>query len=182
MFKEGLRDAGIKVGGKVKVDEVPRKLRDAPELGTYESETIASLAAATNKPSNNFYAEMLLKRLAATPEHQGTTRRGTKIVERFARRLGSGVEAKDGSGLTNSNKSSPRDVVALLDAVRDEKGIGNAFVDSLAQAGKEGTLDDRMQRNRRRRPLPRQDRARSTASPTSPATAAPASTSSPSPC
>jgi D-alanyl-D-alanine carboxypeptidase/D-alanyl-D-alanine-endopeptidase (penicillin-binding protein 4) len=143
-FKEGLRDAGIKVGGKVKVDELPGKLKGTPEVGVYESETIASLAAATNKPSNNFYAEMLLKRLAATPKRQGTTRRGTKIVERFAHRLGSDVNAKDGSGLTNSNKSSPRDIVALLDAVRDEKGIGNAFVDSLAVAGKEGTLDDRM--------------------------------------
>ena len=143
-FKEGLRDAGIKVGGKVKVDELPGKLKGSPEIGVYESETIASLAAATNKPSNNFYAEMLLKRLAATPKRQGTTRRGTKIVERFAHRLGSDVDAKDGSGLTNSNKSSPRDIVALLDAVRDERGIGNAFVDSLAVAGKEGTLDDRM--------------------------------------
>jgi D-alanyl-D-alanine carboxypeptidase/D-alanyl-D-alanine-endopeptidase (penicillin-binding protein 4) len=144
MFKDGLRDAGIKVGGKVKVDEVPKKLRSEDEIGTYESETIASLAAATNKPSNNFYAEMLLKRLAATPERQGSTRKGAKIVERFARRVGSGVDAKDGSGLTNSNKSSPRDVVALLEGVRDQKGIGKAFVDSLAVAGKEGTLDGRM--------------------------------------
>lgn len=144
-FREGLSDAGVKTDGKVKTATAPGKLRSTAEVGSYESEKITALAAATNKPSDNFLAEMLLKRLAASEGRQGTTKRGTAIVERYANELGSRVSAKDGSGLTDANKASPRDVVRLLSAVRADPETGNAFYDSLAVAGSEGTLDDRME-------------------------------------
>ena len=35
--------------------------------------------------------------------------------------------------------------MSLLDAVQRDEGIGDALFDSLAIAGKEGTLDDRME-------------------------------------
>lgn len=143
-FREALSDAGVKTDGKVKTAAAPGTLRSTPEIGVHESEKIAGLAAATNKPSDNFLAEMLLKRLAATDGKQGTTKRGAAIVERYAGELGSGVSAKDGSGLTDGNKASPRDVVRLLTAVRSDSETGDAFYDSLAVAGSEGTLDDRM--------------------------------------
>ena len=143
-FRARLLDVGVKIGGKVKVGSVPRKLRGTPALGEYESPTVASLVADTNKPSNNFYAEMLLKRLVATDGRQGTTEAGAKAVERFAKQLGSKVDARDGSGLTDANRASARDVVRLLAAVRDERGIGAPLFNSLAIAGKDGTLADRM--------------------------------------
>ncbi len=143
-FRDRLRSVGVKVGGKVKVDDLPKDLRGRQAIGSYGSPTIAQLAAATNKPSNNFFAEMLLKRLDASGGHRGTTRGGTKDVERYAKSVGSRVSARDGSGLTANNRSSPRDVVDLLSGVRREKGVGNALFDSLSIAGKDGTLASRM--------------------------------------
>ena len=65
------------------------------------------------------------------------------MVEDFARALGSGVHAVDGSGLTRSNRASPRQVVDLLLAMRDDPA-GDDFIQDLALTGKEGTVDDRM--------------------------------------
>jgi len=144
-FRDKLRRVGVRVGGRVKVGAVPRKLRGRDPIGEHESATIAELAAQTNKPSDNFYAEMLLKRIAAEKRRRGTTRGGARIVEGFARQLRSNVSAKDGSGLTASNRSSPRDVVKLLVNARREGDIAKPLFKSLAVAGKEGTLDDRMQ-------------------------------------
>ena len=144
-FRSALRRAGVRIKGKAKQGRLPGKLRGAPAMGEYRSPTIRSLVAATNKPSNNFFAEMLLKRLWAKPGRKGTTAGGVKAVERYARRLGSRVQARDGSGLTDGNRSSPRDIVRLLTAMLGNDEAGDAFYDSLARAGKEGTLDDRME-------------------------------------
>jgi len=87
---------------------------------------------------------MLLKRIAADSGRRGTTATGAKIVEGFARGLGSKVDARDGSGLTDRNRSSAKDIVRLLAAVRQEKGLRGPLFESLAIAGKDGTLADRM--------------------------------------
>ncbi len=143
-FRDALRGAGVKVGGKVKVRALPGKLRGSKEIGSWRSDPIATLVAATNKPSNNFYAEMLLKRLDAKRGHRGTTRGGAGDVERYARGLGAKVDARDGSGLTRHNRSSPRDIVRLLTAVRDRRGVGKPLFKSLSIAAKDGTLAGRM--------------------------------------
>lgn len=143
-FRDALRADGVKVGGKVEVKSLPDQLRKEDAVGSWESGTIAQLAAATNKPSNNFYAEMLLKRLDASDSHQGTTKGGTGDVERYVASLGSKVDARDGSGLTRHNRSSPEDVVALLAAARSEDDLRGPLFDSLSIAGQDGTLADRM--------------------------------------
>ncbi len=143
-FKQRLRKRGVKVGGRVKIAKAPKKLNGRGPIASVESPTIAAIVEATNKPSNNFYAEMLLKRLWATPNRRGTTRGGTKAVERFARSRHSRISQLDGSGLSDNNRSAPRDVVRLLVAMRAHRAHA-AFYDSLPIAGKEGTLDERME-------------------------------------
>ncbi|MCB0877097.1 MAG: D-alanyl-D-alanine carboxypeptidase/D-alanyl-D-alanine-endopeptidase [Solirubrobacterales bacterium] len=144
-FRSGLRDAGVRVGGKVKVDRIPAKLRKADAIAEYESPKLATLVRATNKDSINFYAEMLLKRLWATPGRKGTTNGGVKAVERFARSAGSKVKARDGSGLTSGNKASPRNVVRLLVAAQRDDELAKPLFKSLSIAGKDGTLANRME-------------------------------------
>jgi len=143
-FRDALRRERVKVGGKVKVSGIPGKLRKADPIGVHESDPMAKLAAATNKPSDNFYAEMLLKGVDAADGDKGTTRGGTKEIERYAKSVGSKVSAKDGSGLTASNKASPKAIVKLLAGTRRDGDVGDALYDSLAIAGQEGTLADRM--------------------------------------
>ena len=157
-FRDRLREVGVKIGGKVKVGSVPKKLRGTPALGEYESPTIAALVAATNKPSDNFYAEMLLKRLVATDKRQGTTEAGAKAVESFAKQLGSKVDARDGSGLTDANRASAKDVVRLLAAAQRREGDRRAPL-QLPRHRRQGRHPLRPhERHRRRRQLPRQDR------------------------
>jgi D-alanyl-D-alanine carboxypeptidase/D-alanyl-D-alanine-endopeptidase (penicillin-binding protein 4) len=102
------------------------------------------LAAITNKPSDNFFAEMILKDLALSAGRRGTTAAGAGLVTRFAGRLGARpTRLADGSGLSRANLASPARVVALLRAMqrRDEF---DEFYSSLSIAGRDGTLAPRM--------------------------------------
>ncbi len=143
-LKSALKKRGVKVTGGVRVGKTPRKAAGRRPLASVASPTIAAIAEATNKPSNNFYAEMLLKRLWATGDRRGTTRGGAKASERFARSLGAKIDQLDGSGLSDNNRAAPRSVVRLLATMLDHRA-GRAFYGSLPRAGKEGTLDERME-------------------------------------
>ena len=113
-------------------------------LATVESPTMARLAALTNKPSDNFFAEMLVKDLALQASGRGTTSGGASIAAGFARRLGGGPAGlADGSGLSRGNRASPLRVTKLLLALR-ERDEFPAFFDSLSVAGRDGTLGPRM--------------------------------------
>lgn len=138
-----LDEAGIRVEGELRVADTPNRIRDRRPLGLVHSPTVGSLIAATNKPSDNFLAEMLLKRLAAHPDGGGTTAAGARRAKRFANRLGSGVAMENGSGLSRLDRSTPRNVGRLLVAMARRRG-GPAFRGSLPLAGREGTLADRM--------------------------------------
>jgi serine-type D-Ala-D-Ala carboxypeptidase/endopeptidase (penicillin-binding protein 4) len=143
-FERRLRKSGVRVKGKVRVGEAPEALRAEEPIAAFDSPPLSGLIEETNHNSNNFFAEMLLKRISAASGKQGTTPNGARAVETFARTQGSKIDAKDGSGLTDGNRSSPRDVVRLLVAMhRGEER--KPFYGSLPQAGKEGTLDGRME-------------------------------------
>jgi D-alanyl-D-alanine carboxypeptidase/D-alanyl-D-alanine-endopeptidase (penicillin-binding protein 4) len=135
-----LRGAGVRLPRQVALARTPA---DAETIAVVRSPSIARLAEATNVPSNNFFAEMLIKLIGARFGGGGSTRAGTEIVERFAQSYGVGVQAVDGSGLTRSNSSSPGAVVKFLRAVRND-AIGDDFIQSLALTGREGTVASRM--------------------------------------
>ena len=105
---------------------------------------MAALIEETNVPSNNFFAEMLLKRLDAADGDRGSRRGGAADVERFANSVGVDVQAVDGSGLSRRNAVAPQEVVKLLTAMARDSENGQAFRNSLPIAGKEGTVADRM--------------------------------------
>jgi serine-type D-Ala-D-Ala carboxypeptidase/endopeptidase (penicillin-binding protein 4) len=117
----------------------------ATVMASVESPPMARLVALTNKPSDNFFAEMLLKGLGLQATGRGTTARGARVAAGFARGLGSGARLVDGSGLSYSNRATPFRVTRLLTAMmaRDEF---DDFRASLAVAGRDGTLAPRMRR------------------------------------
>ena len=137
---QSLRAAGVAIPTQVALGAVPA---DAEPVAFVRSPTMEELAEATNVPSNNFFAEMLVKLLGAGFGGAGTTGAGADVVERFARSHGSGVHAVDGSGLTRTNRASPRQVVALLRAMRASEVV-DPFTQGLALSGREGTVADRM--------------------------------------
>jgi D-alanyl-D-alanine carboxypeptidase/D-alanyl-D-alanine-endopeptidase (penicillin-binding protein 4) len=136
-----LRASGIAVPAQVARRAAPG---EAEAVAFVRSPTMEQLAEATNVPSNNFFAEMLLKLLGAGFGGRGTTSAGAAVVERFARGHGSGVHAVDGSGLTRTNRASPRQVVALLQAMRASAAV-DPFTQGLALSGREGTVANRME-------------------------------------
>jgi D-alanyl-D-alanine carboxypeptidase/D-alanyl-D-alanine-endopeptidase (penicillin-binding protein 4) len=115
-------------------------------LASVDSPPMETLVRLMNKASDNFFAEMLAKDLAMQANGQGTTSAGARLAAGFARRLGARARLVDGSGLSRGNRASPYRIVRLLTAMsqRDEY---EAFVDSLAIAGRDGTLKKRMRRS-----------------------------------
>jgi serine-type D-Ala-D-Ala carboxypeptidase/endopeptidase (penicillin-binding protein 4) len=135
-----LRGAGVSIPAPVALGKVPAR---ATKIGTIYSPTLTRIVDFTDVNSDNFFAEMLIKLIGAKLGGAGTTAAGAAVVARFARRLGSGVHAVDGSGLTRSGRASPRQVVSLLLAMREGQ-LGETFADDLALAGHTGTVAERM--------------------------------------
>jgi D-alanyl-D-alanine carboxypeptidase/D-alanyl-D-alanine-endopeptidase (penicillin-binding protein 4) len=143
VLKDDLDRRGIGVGGGVELGDAPGPVRDTEPLALVESPPVSTLIEETNHVSNNFFAEMLLKRLGATGGKQGTTKRGSHLVEDFMRTLGVEMNASDGSGLTRSNTAAPKEVGELLAAMLKQP-FAEAFFDSLPVVGQEGTVAARM--------------------------------------
>jgi D-alanyl-D-alanine carboxypeptidase/D-alanyl-D-alanine-endopeptidase (penicillin-binding protein 4) len=165
-----LEGKGINVKGK------PGR-RAAPDgaylIAEVRSPSARQLIRLTNKPSDNWFAEMLAKGLsvdlqsggparaasdpvAPTPTADdpdatradplpgpGSTAAGARAAARFARTLGAKPHLVDGSGMSRADKASPRSVALLLDGMRDRADF-QSFYDSLPIAGRDGTLEDRM--------------------------------------
>jgi D-alanyl-D-alanine carboxypeptidase/D-alanyl-D-alanine-endopeptidase (penicillin-binding protein 4) len=142
-------------------------------LAETRSPTVATLLRLQNKPSDNYFAEMLVKglpmaassggslrragakvpvtptpdapdaALAKRPAKTGTTAGGAGVAAAYARSLGVSVRLADGSGLSRSDKAAPREVVRLLNTLRRRRGF-SALYSSLPIAGRDGTLAGRM--------------------------------------
>jgi D-alanyl-D-alanine carboxypeptidase/D-alanyl-D-alanine-endopeptidase (penicillin-binding protein 4) len=144
-LKKALRKRGVAVDGRVGHADLSGRTLDRKPLAAVASPTVARLIDETNVPSNNFFAEMLLKRLAAEGGKRGTRIGGARAVERFAHSVGTDVQAVDGSGLSRRNAVSPQEVGKLLVAMARDPENGPAFRRSLPVAGQEGTVADRME-------------------------------------
>jgi D-alanyl-D-alanine carboxypeptidase/D-alanyl-D-alanine-endopeptidase (penicillin-binding protein 4) len=143
-----LRADGIGVAGAARAGAAPP---GAPEVAFVDSPPIADLIRLTNVPSDNFYAEMLLKDLGAAFGGAGTTPAGAAVVRGQLAALGVRPQVVDGSGLSRADLTSPRQVVDLLAAMHAQP-LGPIFEGSLAVAGRTGTVSRRM------RGTPAQDR------------------------
>jgi serine-type D-Ala-D-Ala carboxypeptidase/endopeptidase (penicillin-binding protein 4) len=140
---DALRKRGIAVKGGPTAGRAPS---DADVLAAVESPPMSRLIALTNKPSDNYFAEMLAKALAFQASGRGTTAGGAKIAATFAKRLGGRpVRLVDGSGLSRGNRASPYRIVRLLLALRKRDDFPT-FLRSLSIAGRDGTLGPRMRR------------------------------------
>ncbi|MBS1881071.1 MAG: D-alanyl-D-alanine carboxypeptidase/D-alanyl-D-alanine-endopeptidase [Actinobacteria bacterium] len=136
-----LRAKGIRVPARVAVARTPAS---AKQVAIVKSPPLTKIVNTTDVYSDNFFAEMLIKLLGARFGGAGTTAAGATVVSAFARSLGSGVHAVDGSGLTRTNTATPEQVVDLLVGMQSNP-VGPEFIQDLALSGEEGTVDERMQ-------------------------------------
>ncbi len=141
-FAAQLRVAGIRSATKPRAGAAPA---GAGEIASLASMPVRELIRFINVPSNNFAAEMLLKALGDRYRDSGTTRSGATVVRESMLALGARAQVADGSGLSRSDRTSPRDVVRLLERM-DDPDVATAFRASLAVAGRTGTVKRRMRR------------------------------------
>jgi D-alanyl-D-alanine carboxypeptidase/D-alanyl-D-alanine-endopeptidase (penicillin-binding protein 4) len=115
---------------------------DAQELASVDSPTMATLVRLTLVPSDNLFAELLLKDVGARFGGAGSTAAGVRVVKRTLAPYGVHPRIFDGSGLSRTDRTTPRQVVTLLSALRGNAALRAA----LPVAGRSGTLVDRMRR------------------------------------
>lgn len=135
-----LRARGIQVSGPAGEARTPAGARELVRANSLPMSTISRL---TNRPSDNYLAEMLIKAMGASFGGSGTTPSGARVVSSHLRGMGIGARVVDGSGLSRLNRASPRQLVNLLTAM-DRSSVAGPFRDSLAVAGRSGTLASRM--------------------------------------
>jgi D-alanyl-D-alanine carboxypeptidase/D-alanyl-D-alanine-endopeptidase (penicillin-binding protein 4) len=141
---DALEARGITIKGRPAARKTPGGL---DVLASVDSPPMARIIQLMNKPSDNFFAEMLAKDVAMQVNGRGSTSAGAALIAGFARRLGSGAQLVDGSGLSRGNRASPYRVVRLLRSMyAREQQQSDAYIDSLSIAGRDGTLKDRMRR------------------------------------
>ena len=144
-FRKALIAAGVAVAGKAVVGGAPG---GSTVLAFVRSGPVSAIVRRMNKVSDNFYAEMLVKHLGRKLRGAGTTVAGCLIVRRVleARNVPlAGVRIADGSGLSSYDRATARAIgVLLLSAWRDP-AVRQPFFASLAIAGVDGTLEDRME-------------------------------------
>jgi len=136
-----LRRAGVRLPAQVALRPTPP---NAERVALVRSPTLDRIVNLTDVYSDNFFAETLIKLLGAEFGGAGTTAAGAGAVEAFARAHGSSMQAVDGSGLTRTNRSSPREIVDLLLGMQGDPA-GEEFIQDLALAGREGTVASRME-------------------------------------
>lgn len=135
-----LRTAGVKVG---RVGTRAAAPENAVELARVQSAPLRDLTRATNVPSDNYIAEMLLKGLGDRFGVLGTTGAGAAVARDTLDDFGIRPRIVDGSGLSRANRTTPRQVVRLLERMASQES-GTAFRTSMALAGSTGTIQRRM--------------------------------------
>jgi serine-type D-Ala-D-Ala carboxypeptidase/endopeptidase (penicillin-binding protein 4) len=143
LMTEACREAGVKVKGKPGSGKVPD---GALLLKRQYSAAMPGILRHMNQASDNFFAETLLKGLGKDFYDEGSTKAGTQASRDTLHAIGvkTGTYViQDGSGLSYGNKITPLGITQVLGSMRQNDDF-DVYYDSLAVAGEDGTVDERM--------------------------------------
>jgi serine-type D-Ala-D-Ala carboxypeptidase/endopeptidase (penicillin-binding protein 4) len=146
LLRQSLEAAGVRVSGRTRSGVLTTS---GLPLARDVSEPLADVVRFMGRESDNYTAEMLVKHLGATLAGNGSTAAGTRVIRTALGDAGvplAGVRLADGSGLSGLDRLTAAAVVALLEAGLAQGELRDAFLQSLAVAGVNGTLEDRMER------------------------------------
>ncbi len=127
----------------VATDNVARIGAQSRTILKHLSVPLIEMINETNVKSNNHYAEYLFRYLGASNGAEATTARSIRAINAFWRLRGLPVEqifVSDGSGLSPTNGVSANFFVELLVYMNKRSKHSAAYRNSLAVAGKTGTL------------------------------------------
>jgi D-alanyl-D-alanine carboxypeptidase/D-alanyl-D-alanine-endopeptidase (penicillin-binding protein 4) len=136
-----LKQDGVTIKGSSGAAPTPT---GATQLAQVQSPTLSTLLGLMLPPSDNFFAEMLIKDLGARFGGAGSTAAGAAVVRQtIAKLFGFQPHLVDGSGLSEADKTSPYEVADLLVELAPTP-VGSVLRGDLAIAGSTGTLSERM--------------------------------------
>lgn len=162
LLRSSLAKKGVVISGKTRT--TPPSLFVNPansgapsgliELTNLQSPPFSLIAAQTLKPSQNLYAELILRtlgRVASTnssvPDVGRTSESaGVEVVRTFLREAGvdpSALSLTDGSGLSRDDMVTAEATLQLLTYMRRHR-FATAFREALPIAGVDGTIRNRM--------------------------------------
>ena len=143
-LQDSLRRHGVAVLGGSGLGTTPA---GALLLAVDHSARLATITKSMNRDSDNFTAEMVLKHLGTLEGGMGTSARGAQVVideMRAAQIPVTGVRIVDGSGLSSLDRITAVALAGVIQAGLENPRIRDAFADSLAVAGRNGTLKNRL--------------------------------------
>jgi D-alanyl-D-alanine carboxypeptidase/D-alanyl-D-alanine-endopeptidase (penicillin-binding protein 4) len=153
LFQESLTSEGISVSGRAfdldTFSDAEKEIlrRDDRVLYVHISPPLSEIIKIVNKPSQNFYADMFLKTLGRRFRGEGSFESGALVVKDFLKNIGApdveSIRMNDGSGLSRRDLVQPRQTLHLLQYMATRPDF-EAFYDSLAIAGVDGTIGGRM--------------------------------------
>jgi D-alanyl-D-alanine carboxypeptidase/D-alanyl-D-alanine-endopeptidase (penicillin-binding protein 4) len=139
-FEKALDKEGVEVTGSARAGLTPEGMTP---LSEFDSPPVSAIVRLMNQPSDNYIAEMLIKGLGAQFGTEGSTTAGGTVIKEAVRPFGITPTVVDGSGLSRHDRTTPRQIVQLLEHM-DESEAGVAFDESLAVVGRNGTVYNRM--------------------------------------
>jgi D-alanyl-D-alanine carboxypeptidase/D-alanyl-D-alanine-endopeptidase (penicillin-binding protein 4) len=157
MLRSALAERGVSVTGKSRTINAPAlssftnnaAQSKMVEITSRMSPPLGVIAAQTLKPSQNLYAELILRTLGRErgDNTQGTSEAaGVSVVRKFLSEAGinpNDVVMWDGSGLSRRDLITANATVQLLTYMSRHR-FANVFRDALPIAGVDGTLARRM--------------------------------------
>ena len=146
LFRQALEAKGVPVSGRTRSGVLATA---GLPLARDVSEPLADVVRFMGRESDNYTAEVLVKQLGALYADRGSTAAGVAVIRESLEDAGvplTGVRLADGSGLSRLDRLTASALVALLVAGHAEGELRDAFLASLAVAGVDGTLEDRLER------------------------------------
>lgn len=156
MLRAALERRGVVFTGQTRtVDasgraEKPLPVSSLVEIAARKSPPLSVIAAQVLKPSQNLYAELLLRTLGklsgSTDPKLSSEDAGEKVVQNFLMQAGidpTGLVMNDGSGLSRSDLVTADTTLQLL-VYMNRHRFGSEFRLALPVAGVDGTLRNRM--------------------------------------
>lgn len=114
-LRAALAEEGIVLEGALRpVERLPGAVWE--RVAVHRSDLVTAVRT-TNKRSQNFYAESLLKALAAERCGHGTWREGARVLAEFVESIGvprGTFQFADGSGMSRQNRFTARGITTLL--------------------------------------------------------------------
>ena len=145
ILDQKLKESGIKISGTPTTERLQQILtgEKVTLISETESPPLKEIIEILNQFSINLYAEHLTKEMGKVFKNSGTTLSGVEVIKEFLSETGikpDGMFIEDGSGLSTLDAINSKELANMLLYMKKKGKYFDEYFNSLADAGKEGTL------------------------------------------